>query len=78
MSDAKRFDDLPPETQEFLINLRPDEVRTLNDGIRLVRSIATVATFVKWVIVGILGIAVGIVMFGESVAKILMWFKHAA
>jgi len=75
MSDAKRFDDLPDETKDFLINLRPDEVRTLNDGIRLVRSIATVATFVKWVIVGILGLAMGVVMFGESVAKIVAWFR---
>lgn len=72
---AKRFDDLPDETKEFLINLRPDEVRTLNDGIRLVRSIATVATFVKWLIVGVLGIAVGVVMFGESVAKIAAWVR---
>lgn len=29
----------------------------------------------KWMIVGILGIAVGMVMFGESVAKIVAWFR---
>ena len=29
--------------------------------------------FVKWLIVGILGLALGTVMFGESVAKILAW-----
>ncbi len=75
MSDAKRFDDLPEKTKEFLSGLRPDEVDTLNDGIRLVRSIATVGNFMKWCIVGILGIAVGIVMFGESVAKIVAWFR---
>ena len=75
MSEANRFDDLPDKTKEFLMGLRPDEVETLGDGIRLVNSIRTVSTFVKWCIVGILGIAVGIVMFGESVAKILAWFK---
>ncbi|WP_091520345.1 hypothetical protein [Aerobium aerolatum] len=75
MSDAKRFDDLPEKTQKFLAGLRPDEVDTLNDGIRLVRSIATVGNFIKWLIVGILGLAVGVVMFGESVGKILKWFK---
>lgn len=42
MSDAKKFDDLPERTKPFLSDLRPDEVDTLNDGIRLVRSIATV------------------------------------
>ena len=75
MSDAKRFDDLPEKTKQFLAGLRPDEVDTLNDGIRLVRSIATVGAFMKWLIVGILGIAVGIVMFGESVGKILTWLR---
>lgn len=75
MSDAKRFDDLPEKTQQFLVGLRPDEVDTLNDGIRLVRSIATVGAFVKWCIVGVLGIAVGAVMLGESVGKIIAWFR---
>lgn len=36
MSGAKRLDDLPDETKEFLVNLRPDEVKTLSEGIRLV------------------------------------------
>jgi hypothetical protein len=38
------------------------------------RSIRTVGNFVKWLIVGILGLALSTVMFGESVAKILAWF----
>lgn len=75
---AQRFDDLPPKTKDFLTNLRADEVDTLNDGIRLVGAVRTVGTFVKWVIVGILGLFVGIVMLGESVAKIIRWLGHAA
>jgi hypothetical protein len=75
MSEANRFDDLPPKTKEFLMGLRPEEVETLGDGIRLVNSIRTVGNFVKWLIVGILGLALGTVMFGESVAKILAWFR---
>lgn len=75
MNEASRFDDLPPKTKEFLMGLRPDEVETLGDGIRLVNSIRTVGNFVKWLIVGILGLALGTVMFGESVAKILAWFR---
>lgn len=67
----KRFEDLPEETKAFLLALRPDEVKTLDDGIRLVRSISTVSAFVKWIIVGILGIA----MFGESMTKIVKWFR---
>jgi hypothetical protein len=55
--------------------LRPEEVETFGDGIRLVNSIRTVGNFVKWLIVGILGLALSTVMFGESVAKILVWFR---
>ena len=75
MSEAKRFDDLPEKTKEFLSNLRDDEVDTLADGIRLVSAMRTVGAFVKWLIVGILGLFLGVVMFAESVAKILAWFK---
>lgn len=65
MSEAKRFDDLPERTKDFLSNLRDDEIDTLNDGIRLVGAIRTVGTFVKWVIVGLIGILAGFVMVGE-------------
>lgn len=75
MSEAKRFDDLPERTKDFLLNLRDDEIDTMNDGIRLVGAIRTVGTFVKWVIVGIVGIFAGIVMFGESIARIAAWFR---
>lgn len=75
MSEAKRFDDLPEHTKDFLLNLRDDEIDTMNDGIRLVGAIRTVGTFVKWVIVGLLGLLAGVVMFGESVMKIMAWFR---
>jgi len=75
MSEAERFNELPSKTKQFLSNLRPDEVDTLNDGIRLVGAIKTVGVFVKWVIIGALGILAGIVMFGESIVKIASWFK---
>jgi hypothetical protein len=75
MSEANRFDDLPPKTKKFLSNLRDDEIDTLNDGIRLINSAMTVGKFMKWVIVGLLGLFVGVVMFGESVSKIAGWFK---
>lgn len=75
MSDAKRFDDLPEPTKRFLSNLRADEIDTLNDGIRLVGAIRTVGTFMKWMIVGVIGFFAGMVMLGESVAKIITWLK---
>lgn len=75
MSDCKKFDDLPEKTKLFLSNLRDDEVDTISDGIRLVNSIKTVGTFIKWMIIGVLGIVSGVVMFAESIGKFLAWFK---
>lgn len=75
MSDVKKFDDLPEKTKLFLSNLREDEVDTLNDEIQLVGSIKTVGVFIKWVIIGVLGIVSGVVMFAESIGKFLAWFK---
>ena len=70
-----QFEDLPPETQKFLSELRGDEIQTLEAGIRLVRSVQTVGNFVKWLLVGILGIAVGTVMLADSIQKIWQWLK---
>ncbi len=68
--------ELPEETREFLAQLREDDIKTLKAGVKLVNAIQTVGTFFKWVIVGILGMAVGTVMFGESLAKIMGWFRQ--
>lgn len=70
-----QFEDLPPETQKFLTELRGDEIQTLVTGIRLVRSIQNIGSFVKWLLVGILGIAVGTVMLADSVQRIWQWIK---
>ncbi|MHC3941659.1 hypothetical protein [Paenochrobactrum sp. BZR 201-1] len=73
---AHRFNELPKETQDFLSQLREDDIETLKDGLRLVIAMRTVGTFMKWLIVGILGMVVGVVMFGEAVLKIVTWFRH--
>lgn len=73
---ANKFNDLPDETQKFLSQLREEDIATLKDGLRLVNAIGIVGKFVKWVIVGMLGLLAGIVMFGESVIKIVAWFRH--
>ncbi len=75
MSEANRFDDLPPKTKKFLSNLRDDEIDTLDYGIRLMSSAVTLGKFMKWVLAGLLGLFVGVIMLGESFSKIAGWFK---
>ena len=72
---ANRFNELPNETQEFLSQLRKEDLATLKDGLRLVNAIGIVGKFFKWCIVGLLGMLAGVVMFGESIIKIVAWFR---
>lgn len=67
--------ELPEETREFLARLRPEDLATLEEGVKLVNAVKTVGTFIKWLLVGVLGIAVGTVMLWESVQKIVGWLK---
>ena len=47
----------------------------LENGLRLVRSVQTVGHFVKWLLVGMLGIAVGAAMLVDSLQKVWMWLS---
>lgn len=71
----RNMNDLPPETKQFLAQLRDDDIETLKDGLRLVTAVRTVGSFVKWTLVSIVGIIVGFVMLWESILK-LLGFMH--
>ena len=68
--------DLPPEVREFLAGLRPNEVTTLKHGIRLVTALMTVGRATRWLIITVLGIATGMVMFGETIGRMWGWFQR--
>lgn len=76
VSPASRFNDLPDETQEFLSQLRGDDIETLKDGLRLVMAMRTVGGLVKWLIVGIVGTFIATVMLYENVIKLLNLFSQ--
>ena len=65
-----RFADLPEETQEFLEDLRPEELSLLREAIRFMGAVKTVGTFVKWLIILICGSFIGAVAFGEALMKV--------
>ena len=75
MSDAKRFDDLPPDTKDFLSGLSKEDVKTIKSGLPLIRAIIGFGKVTKWLAIAALGILGGIVMLGESIMKILAWLK---
>ena len=67
--------ELPEETRQFLAALSKEDVKTLETGLPILRAVLGFAKVTKWLIVGLLGIFGGVVLFGESVIKILAWFK---
>lgn len=71
----KRFDDLPDATKELLSNLSQEDARTLKTALPVLRSIMGFAKVTKWIIYALLGILGGVVLFGESVMKIIGWFR---
>lgn len=76
--DAQRVDrmaELPEETRQFLSGLSKEDVKTLKTGLPILRAVLGFAKVTKWLIVGLLGVFGGIVMFGESIIKIMAWFK---
>lgn len=75
MSDAKRFDDLPPDTKDFLSGLSKEDVKTIKSGLPIIRAIIGFGKVTKWLAIAALGILGGIVMLGESIMKILAWFR---
>lgn len=78
VSPPEKLIELPEETRNFLSQMRDDDIQTLKDGLRLVTAIRTVGIFMKWLIVGIVGLFVGFVMLWESVLKFLALLAHQA
>lgn len=75
MTDAKRFDDLPPDTKEFLTGLSREDVRTIKAGLPIIKAIIGFGKVTKWLAIGLLSLLAGLVMLGESVMKIISWLK---
>lgn len=64
---------IPPDVRAFLAELRPDEVKMLRDGIRLVAAVSTVGRAVRWGIILGAGLVVGLGAFGDAAVKIWHW-----
>ena len=77
VNPAHRFNELPEETQEFLSQLREDDIETLKDGLRLVIAMRTVGRFMKWMIVALIGTFIGAVMLYENILKVLNWINQS-
>ena len=71
----KKMIELPQYTQDFLIDLKEDEVEELQEAMELVRSIRTVSRFLKWMIITTIAIFLSTISLGEAIFKMKEWFK---
>lgn len=72
---ADRLAELPEETRQFLSSLSKEDVKTLETGLPILRAVLGFAKVTKWLIVLVIGVLGGVVLLGESVLKILAWFR---
>ncbi len=74
-SDSKSaYENLAPETREFLSELRPTDIADLAAAVDLMHSVGTVGRFVKWLLVLTAGTFVAAASLGDSIAKFGKWF----
>jgi hypothetical protein len=67
--------EIPAETRQFLARLRPEDLQELEGMIHDRIFVKTLGRFGKWIALGVLAIAVGIVAMHESAMKILGWVR---
>lgn len=72
---ADRFAQLSPEAKAFLSKIDNEDVELLKDGLNLIKSLKTVSRFMKWLILGVLGVFFGTVMLWETILKFLRLWK---
>jgi hypothetical protein len=74
---AERLAELPEETRQFLTNLSREDIETIRVGLPVFRKVMGAGQVLKWVGFFVLSLAAGIVLLGESIMKIIGWFKGA-
>ncbi|SHF03428.1 hypothetical protein SAMN02745157_1483 [Kaistia soli DSM 19436] len=86
---SEKHTDIPKWTRDLLDELRPEEVEALRRvarlgpegtaqllaAIELARSVGTVAKFVKWLVIGCLGIFFASMLFAEKIITLLSWIS---
>jgi hypothetical protein len=72
---ANRFNELPTETQEFLSQLREDDIALMKDGLELVRSTRTIGRFMRWLVLGALAVLMTATALHDNVVKVVAWLN---
>lgn len=72
---AKRLEELPESTRLFLTNLSRDDIKAMEVGLPIFKRIIGFGQVAKWLAIAVLSILAGVVLLGESIAKLVSWFR---
>lgn len=72
---AKRLEELPESTRLFLTNLSRDDIKAMEVGLPIFKRIIGFGQVAKWLAIALLSILAGVVLLGESIAKLVSWFR---
>lgn len=66
---------MKPETQEFLESLTEEDITRIKKALKTYTVVETLGWFFRWLFISLLAIAVSITQFGDSIKKLIDWFK---
>jgi hypothetical protein len=70
MNPVDRFVHLPEETRKWLEQLRPEDLKDLDEARRFHHDAKAVGRFAKWLVLGVAGAFLLAAQFGDSVGKL--------
>jgi len=68
--------ELSPETRKFLSQLSRDDIKTLEQALPILQRVMGFGHVAKWLAIAALSMLAGIVLLGESISKIIGWFRQ--
>lgn len=74
-SVVRQWETIDPDTRAFFARLDKQDIVLLEKGIELVRASLTVGSFVKWLVITVLGFFFGGIMLWEGILKVVSWIK---
>ena len=81
-----KLEELPPGTRDWLADLRPDELKTLQavvempadevrEAFKMVQDLRTVGRFTKWVTITFVGLFLATVVLYENIIKVIGYLR---
>lgn len=75
MSPPPRFNELPPYVQEWIANLRPEDIAEINDARVFIRKMKLAGSIWKFFFLAFFSAVIIIGSASEYLSRLLTWFR---